>query len=68
MAEKLKRLLSNVEAIEDYDTVHPYDEDELIEDGLYFTLLDLSVEEEDSLYDKATAIVRCARKLILTIG
>ena len=44
------------------------DEDELIEDGLYFIFLDKDVDDLDKLYDKANAIVRAAHKFILAIG
>ena len=66
--QKLRNLLCHVDDIEDYDVVHPYDEDELIEDGLYFTFLDQDVDDLDKLYDKAKAIVRAAYKFILAIG
>ena len=68
VTQKLRNLLCHVEDIGDYDVVHPYDEDELIEDGLYFTFLDLDADDLDKLYDKATAIVGAAHKFILAIG
>ena len=60
--------LRHVEDIGDYDIIHPYDEDELIEDGLYFTFLDLDVDDLDKLYGKAKAIVDAAPKFILAIS
>ena len=68
VTQKLKNLLCHVDDIEDYDVVYPYDEDELIEDGLYFIFLDKDVDDLDKLYDKANAIVRAAHKFILAIG
>ena len=68
VTQKLRNLLCHVEDIGDYDVVHPYDEDELIEDGLYFTFLDLDADDLDKLYDKATAIIDAAHKFILAIG
>ena len=69
MAEKLKKLLTLAEGgIKGYDLIHPYDEDEMIEDGLNFTLLDLSVNGEEEVYDKASAIVEAASKIIEAIG
>ena len=68
VTQKLRNLLCHVEDIGDYDIIHPYDEDELIEDGLYFTFLDLDADDLDKLYDKATAIIRAAHKFILAIG
>ncbi|MBO5528681.1 MAG: hypothetical protein J6A47_05090 [Bacilli bacterium] len=66
--QKLRNLLCHVDDIEDYDVAYPYDEDELIEDGLYFTFLDKDVDDLDKLYDKTNAIVRAAHKFILAIG
>ena len=68
VTQKLRNLLCHVDDIEEYDVAYPYDEDELIEDGLYFTFLDLDADDLDKLYDKANAIVRAVHKFILAIG
>lgn len=67
-SEKLKRLLEKVEELDKYQVYYPYDEDEMIEDCLYFTFISFGVPADDTLFGNAKEMVIYAKDLIEYLG